>query len=227
MSNFEFLQAEFKPLSEPAKGAEQLVHSDPRACCMRTRHALEQAVHWLYQNDRDLRMPYENGLNVLLTQVPFTKLVPPYVHDKMRLIQKVGNQAVHGNQRIGSGDALRLVRDLFHVLFWLARTYTRASDPKSIVAEWDEKQVPTLVRAAEAVAFTRDELKKQEAKFRQQIDELNASVEEREARVAEQAATLADREALLAQLDADLAARRAELAEALLDAADALSATLP
>ena len=57
MSNFEFLQAEFKPLSEPAKGTEQLVHSDPRACCMRTRHALEQAVHWLYQNDRDLRMP--------------------------------------------------------------------------------------------------------------------------------------------------------------------------
>lgn len=214
MSNFQFLQAEFKPLFEPACGAEQLVHSDPRACCMRSRHALEQAVHWLYQNDRDLRMPYENGLNVLLTQVPFAKLVPPYVHDKMRLIQKVGNQAVHGNQRIGGGDAMRLVRELFHVLFWLARTYTRASDPKSIVAEWDEKQVPTLVRADEAVAFTRDELKKQEAKFQQQIGELHASLEEREARVAEQAATLAEREALLAQLDAELAARRAELAEA-------------
>lgn len=214
MSNFQFLHAEFKPLFEPARGAEQLVHSDPRACCMRTRHALEQAVHWLYQNDRDLRMPYENGLNVLLTQVPFTKLVPPYVHDKMRLIQKVGNQAVHGNQRIGSGDAMRLVRELFHVLFWLARTYTRASDPKSIVAEWDEKQVPTLVRADEAVAFTRAELKKQETKFRQQLGELHASLEAREARVAEQAATLAEREALLAQLDADLAARRAELAEA-------------
>ena len=50
MSNFDFLQAEFKPLYEPAKGAEQLVRSDARACCMRTRHALEQAVHWLYQN---------------------------------------------------------------------------------------------------------------------------------------------------------------------------------
>lgn len=44
MSNFQFLHAEFKPLFEPAKGAELLVHSDPRACCMRTRHALEQAV---------------------------------------------------------------------------------------------------------------------------------------------------------------------------------------
>lgn len=42
MSNFEFLIPEFKTLFEPAKGAEQLVYSDPRACCMRTRHALEQ-----------------------------------------------------------------------------------------------------------------------------------------------------------------------------------------
>ena len=214
MSNFQFLRAEFKPLFEPARGAEHLVHSDPRACCMRTRHALEQAVHWLYRNDRDLRMPYENGLNVLLTQVAFTQLVPPNVHDKMRLIQKLGNLAVHGNKRVGSGDAMRLVRELFHVLFWLARTYTRASDPKSIVAEWDEKLVPTLVRADEAVAFTRDELKKQEAKFRDEIGQLHASLEEREARLAEQAATLAEREALLAQVDAELAARRAELAEA-------------
>ena len=61
MTNFQFLHPEFKPLFEPAKGAEQLVYSDPRACCMRTRHALEQAVHWLYEHDRDLRMPYEIG----------------------------------------------------------------------------------------------------------------------------------------------------------------------
>ncbi len=35
MSNFQFLHAEFKPLFEPAKGAEQLVYSDPRACAYR------------------------------------------------------------------------------------------------------------------------------------------------------------------------------------------------
>src|SRR3546814_7933274 len=77
---------------------------------MRTRHALEQAVHWLYGNDRDLRMPYDRSLNVLLTQPGFEQLLPPHIHQKARLIQKVGNQAVHGNQRVGSGDATRLVR---------------------------------------------------------------------------------------------------------------------
>jgi type I restriction enzyme R subunit len=214
MTNFQFLQPEFKPLYEPAKGAEQLVHSDPRACCMRTRHALEQAVHWLYENDRDLRMPYDTSLGVLLTQPAFERLLPPHIHQKARLIQKLGNQAVHSTQRIGSGDALRLVRELFHLLFWLARTYTRASDPKSIVAEWHDKRVPHLVRVEEAVGFTRDELKKQEEKFQQQLAALHAQLEAREAAIAEQAATLAEREARLADIDAHLVARRAELAKA-------------
>jgi type I restriction enzyme R subunit len=181
---------------------------------MRARHALEQAVHWLYENDRDLRMPYDNTLGVLLTQPAFEKLLPPHIFDKARLIQRLGNQAVHGAGRIGSGDALRLVRELFHVLFWLARTYTRASDPKSIVAEWDDKCVPQLVRADEAVAFTRDELQKQEAKFRAQIEAQHAQVEAREASIAEANATLAEREAALAQVNAQLAALRAELAQA-------------
>src|SRR3546814_3780816 len=74
-------------------------------------------------------------------------------------------------------------RELFHLLFWLARTYTRASDPKSIVAEWDDKRVPHLVRADEAVTFTRDELKKQEAKFREQVEAPHAQIEAREASI--------------------------------------------
>lgn len=214
MTNFQFLLSEFKSLYEPAKSAEQLVYSDPRACCMRTRHALEQAVHWLYENDRDLRMPYDNSLGVLLTQPDFERLLPPHIHQKTRLIQKLGNQAVHASQRIGHGDAMRLLRELFHVLFWLARTYTRASDPKSIEASFDEKHVPKLVRADEAIALTRDELKKQEALFQQTIDAQHATLESREATIAEAAATLAERESALAQVNAELAALRAQLAQA-------------
>lgn len=214
MTNFQFLLPEFKPLYEPAKGAEQLVHSDPRACCMRTRHALEQAVHWLYEYDTSLRMPYDTGLNVLLTDRDFERLLPPHIHQKTRLIQKLGNQAVHAGQPIGYLDALRLVRELFHVLFWLARSYTRASDPKSLEATFDEKLIPKLVRADEAIALTRDELKKQEASFQQQIAAQHATLEAREAAIAEQAATLAEREAMLAEMDAKLAAVRAELAQA-------------
>ncbi|MFL9813965.1 DEAD/DEAH box helicase family protein [Stutzerimonas sp. VN223-3] len=214
MTNFQFLDPEFKALLEPARGAEQLVYSDPRACCMRTRHALEQVVHWLYENDRDLRMPYDRSLNVLLTDRDFEELVPVQVHQKMRLIQRMGNQAVHGKGALGFSDAIKLVRELFHILFWLARTYTRNSDPKHIAASFDEKRVPQLVSTTDAAAFTRTELKKQEERFQQQLKNQHAELEKREAAIAEQAATLAEREALLAQLDAELAAKRAELANA-------------
>ena len=192
MSNFQFLLPEFKSLFEPAKGAEQLVFSDTRACCMRTRHALEQAVHWLYENDRDLRMPYDRTLNVLMTQPEFERLLPPPILQKARLIQRFGNQAVHGKQPIGPGDSLRLVRELFHVLFWLARTYTRLSDPKSIEARFDDKLVPKLVLADEAIALTREQLKKQEDLFQDQISAQHAKIEAREAAIAEQAATLVE-----------------------------------
>lgn len=214
MTNFQFLHSEFKPLLEPAKGAEQLVHSDSRASCMRARFALEQAVHWLYEHDRDLRMPYDRSLNAMLTSTDFEKLLPPPILQKARLIQKVGNQAVHSSQFIGSGDAQNLVRELFHVLFWLARTYTRASDPKSIEATFDANRIPKLVRADDAVALSREQLKKQEVQFQQQIEAQHKTLEAREAAIAEQAATLAERESLLAKVNAELVAARAELAKA-------------
>ena len=214
MSNFQFLHTEFRPLYEPARSAEQLVWSDPRACCMRTRHALEQAVHWLYDNDRTLRMPYDRSLNVLLTQPEFEGLLPPPVYAKARLIQKMGNQAVHSARPVVPLDAMKLVRELFHLLFWLARTYTRASNPKSIEARFDDKLVPRLVRSDEASALSRDELKKQEARFSEQIDRQHKVLEQREAALAEAAATIEAREAALAEMDAERARLRAEVARA-------------
>src|SRR3546814_20356605 len=80
---------------------------------------------------------------------------------------------------------------------------------RSIVAEWGDKRVPHLVRADEAVTFTRDELKKQEAKFREQVEAQHAQIEAREASIAETAATLAERESALAQVTARSEERRA------------------
>ena len=122
MSNFEYLRREFATLYKPASGAEQLVQSDPRAACFRIRHALERAVHWLYDYDRSLRRPYDRGLNALLTQPEFEALLPPPVYQKARLIQKQGNQAVHSSRPIKTADAQRLCHELSHVLFWLALT---------------------------------------------------------------------------------------------------------
>ena len=218
MSNFQFLHPEFRALQEPAAGAEQLVHVDPRAACMRARQALEQAVLWLYDNDNSLRMPYDTALNTLMNQREFAQLVPPYVLDKMHLVRRVGNEAVHGNRPVRRADAMALMEELFHVLFWLARTYTRASDPKQMHADWDSLQVPHLVNANEAATefaqVTRAELKKQEARFQAQMDAMRGELESREAALSAQAATQAEREEALARINAELAQQQAELAQA-------------
>ena len=220
MSNFQFLSPEFRTLQEPAAGAEQLVHVDPRAACMRARHALEQAVLWLYDNDSSLRLPvHDTALNTLMNQNEFKRLVPPYVLDKMHLLRQAGNVAVHGGkQLVQRSDAMALVQELFHTLFWLARTYTRSSDPKQMHADWDSQQVPLLVNAQQAAAefaqVTKAELKKQEDQFQVQMNTLRQELAAREAQLSTQAATQAEREAVLAQLDAELARRQAELATA-------------
>jgi type I restriction enzyme R subunit len=39
---------------------------DPRAACFHARFALEATVHWLYNHDPSLRMPYDQSLGALL-----------------------------------------------------------------------------------------------------------------------------------------------------------------
>ncbi|MGH8502571.1 MAG: DEAD/DEAH box helicase family protein [Gammaproteobacteria bacterium] len=214
MSNFRFLRSEFASLYEPAVSAEKLVHSDPRSSCFRTRHALELAVHWLYDYDRGLRRPYDRSLNALLTQSDFEQLLPPPVYQKARLIQKLGNQAVHSSRPVQAFDALRLCRELFHLLFWLARTYTRKSDPKTLEAVFDEALIPRLVSSEQAVTLAREALKKQEEEFAQKLAEERAGLDGREAAIAEQARSLDEQEAALAGVNAELVRVRAELAEA-------------
>ncbi|MES1953780.1 DEAD/DEAH box helicase family protein [Salinisphaera hydrothermalis] len=214
MSNFQFLHSEFASLYEPAAGAEQLVHSDPRAACMRIRFALERSVHWLYDYDRSLHRPYDRGLHALLSQQDLRNLMGDTIHQKARLIQKQGNQAVHSHRAVRSRDALQLCRDLFHVLFWLARTYTRASDPKSLAAEFRADRVPSLVTGEQAATLTREALKKQEQEFADKLAAERADLDAREAEIAQRSQSLDEQETALADVNAELVRVRAELAEA-------------
>ena len=115
--------------------------------------------------------------------------------------------------RSGQLDALRLVRELFHVLFWLARNYTRASDP---IAGGELRREARAAAGARRRSHRADPRRAEEAggDLPAEIAAQHAALEQREAAIAEQAATLAEREALLAQVNAKLAEARAELAQA-------------
>jgi len=121
MSNFAFLKAEWPELHASAVKVESLVHTDTRTCCFYARRTLELAVDWLYQNDAELKRPYENHLSALIHEPTFKDNLPRNVFLKVRAIKEIGNQAVHSNRTITENDALRATKELFHFLFWFAR----------------------------------------------------------------------------------------------------------
>lgn len=123
-SNFDFLHSRYPSLFEHAAHAESLVHAAPRASCFYARFTLEQAVHWLYENDPYLQLPYDNSLGALIHEPTFQDNLKPGLFPKIRTIQKIGNTAVHANTAIAPKDALRLLEELFHVLYWLSRSYS-------------------------------------------------------------------------------------------------------
>jgi type I restriction enzyme R subunit len=129
MTQFAFLQAEWPLSYEAAHQAEGVVLSDPRTACFQARRALELMVKWLYRHDTSLRSPYQTHLNALLFEGTFKDLVGPKLLAKAKIIKDLGNQAVHTGRPVRLEDAVVAVRELFHIGFWLARTYARKSRP--------------------------------------------------------------------------------------------------
>ena len=191
MGNFSYLPDTFSRIAESATRAESHVYGDPRGACFHARFALEAAVHWLYRHDRSLQMPYDQNLGALLHAPCFQNLVPQAVFQKARVIQKVGNQAVHSPRPIGQFDALQVVKELRHICYWLVRTYTPAAARD--VPAWRDALVPPAPDSAEVVP--RRELKALEERLATQNEEALKRQQE------------------LDEFDAELRALRAQLAE--------------
>ena len=149
MSNFAFLAAEFPEICDNAKRAEAAVSADPRTAAFYARRTVELAVQWAYRNDSGLKFPYEDKISALIHERTFTARAGQAVFTKLKLIIRIGNRAVHETKDIPSSEAASVVRELFHVLFWLARTYARQPPPDSLT--FDETQLSKkddLVRKA-------------------------------------------------------------------------------
>ena len=130
VSNFVFLRAEWPDLFNEALRAERNTLADPRTACFYARRALEISLKWLYDADDSLRTPYKNDLSGLIYEPSLRALVGNPIQTKMDIIRKRGNAAVHHAAPIKPNEALPVVRELFHVLYWVARRYTR--DPKAV-----------------------------------------------------------------------------------------------
>lgn len=178
-SNFDFLRDRYPQFFEHAAQAERLIFSAPRASCFYARFTLEQAVHWLYANDTYLQLPYDNNLAALIHEQTFKdNLNPPSLFQKVRTIHKVGNLAVHDSSTINTRDALQLVEELFHFLYWLCRSYRKPDSPKLGDLVFDRTLVPRPVSPTK-VTESLQQLQALEAQL-SQADQMRRIAEERQ-----------------------------------------------
>ncbi len=192
MSNFAFLADEFPEIFDNAKRAETLVEGDPRAAAFYARRTVELAVQWAFKHDPSLNFPYQSNISALIHEPSFRNLAGEAVFAKARVIIKIGNQAVHESRDTKPTEAANAVRELFHLCFWLARTYAR-------------KGVP-----ADNLAFNAAQLSRKSDVVKRAFTELTRMKGEMEARDKAFETMLRDK----AHLDAELQRLRVEIAAA-------------
>jgi type I restriction enzyme R subunit len=181
MSQFTFLQREWPDVFDAASKAEAAVHADPRTACFYARRALELGVKWAFKYDP-----------ALIHEPSFKQTAGEAVFSKARIIASLGNRAVHSHRAVAESDGLAAVQELFHVAYWLARTYGRAVRPEPGLT-FDPTKLPKLAPAPQQTAA--------------QLRALEESLHERDEKLA---ALLADKNAL----DEELKRLRAEVAKA-------------
>lgn len=175
-SNFSFLQQEFEPLLHTAQRAEQHVHTDPMYCAILCRKSLEEFIKWLYDHDGDLEIPPDTTLNSLMHEQSFKNLVPPALFRNINLVRKIGNNAIHTNQRTEKRDAIASLKILHDFGLWVVRLYSRGQTP---VIPFEESILPT----GEPVERTRlqmQELSRQYQDVQQRLIRANEELQRNE-----------------------------------------------
>jgi type I restriction enzyme R subunit len=196
VSPFSFLDREWPAVFDAATRAEAAAHADPRSACFYARRSLELALAWAYKHDPALKLPYQNRISALIHEPSFKQAAGEAVFSKARVIVALGNRAVHGPRAMPSEDALVAVRELFHVAFWLARTYGR------------------VARLAPGLAFDAAALPNSSAMPAPAPAQSAAALQRLEAELRERDEALAQVHADKAALDDELTRLRAEVAAA-------------
>lgn len=194
-SNFAFMLAQWPDLAQRARKAEQFAWIDPRVSMMYARHTAEHIVDWIYEHESAVPYPYQRDFNGLLNQPEFKALVGSTITSKLNAIRKAGNNAVHGKTDPSPQNSQFAVAELFHVCYWLARTYTidAANLPATGMAFSVELLKPRLKAPApapssmEAVAKLADELSAKDrelADAREKTTSLEQQLEQALAQIA-------------------------------------------
>jgi len=189
MSNFEFLKQNkiFNNFSEACCEAENGIGLNTVTCSILSRRALELGVKWLYANDNELRIPYQNNLSALVHDITFKNIIDEKLLKQIEYIIKLGNFAVHNNKKISREEAILSLRYLYNFMQWIAYCYYDNFEEK----EFDEsvlqtqsvnvltvKERESLYEELEKKDKKLEETRKENAELRAQLTEKRAKKEE-------------------------------------------------
>ncbi|EJE4176579.1 DEAD/DEAH box helicase family protein [Vibrio parahaemolyticus] len=130
-----------------AQNAESNIKTDPRIAGFYARNALELMVETVFDIDNWLARPrHDVTLMSLIHDKGFKQNLTTNLFPKLKLVIKVGNEAVHSKTTLPQRDALQAVKELHHVLYWFIRTYTPdLNRSQFLVQPFDETLIPQQV----------------------------------------------------------------------------------
>jgi len=198
MSNFTFLQSTWPSIYREAHEAETLTFTSPKACAIICRSAMEKTIHWLYENDAELEMPYDTRLSALMHEQCFKDILKPSMFREIDLIRRFGNNAAHGNS-IRKEEALVAIKNLFRFLSFLAVYY---AEEEPVILPFNEGKLPTGEEKKESL----EELKRLE----RQLEIRNEQAAAERKQLAEQAEIIESLKQQLLEQQAEVTARKAE-----------------
>jgi type I restriction enzyme, R subunit len=190
VGNFDFVRDALPLVHADCARAESYLSSDPRSACFYSRRAVEVLVGHLY-DVLGLPLPYRDDLAARINDSAFKVKTGNGINQKLNLIRKLGNTAVHEIRPIPPQVALRVLRELHHVIVWAAFHHSASPQVVPTGVQFD----PAL--AARAAPLSREELVKLADRFKAQ-DEAHAKA-------------LAERDELAAAKDAEIAQLRKQI----------------
>jgi type I restriction enzyme R subunit len=186
MSNFSFVKTDFPELHVDVIEAEQLVFISSKASAVLSRSVLENAVNWLYENERKLERPWRADLSTLMHGDEFKTLFNSTMFGELNLVRKIGNAAAHAStsntgtgKRLSSDDALASLKYLFRFLRFLAIYYGKTTPETQV---FDDALIPRPGLKQE-----KSQEQEQLANLLGDIDAKNKANRESEKRILEQA----------------------------------------
>lgn len=172
MSNFINISTNFRAIMHNATEAERFVYDSPVIAGTYIRLTLEGWVHWIYENEPKLSIPYDTTINSMLREPDFVQLFDPDVVRRMHSIRTIGNRATHtsiGKPKISIQEAIHGLKLLHGLCYYLMNIYSSEYIPTPV---FDEDQIPLAQQLQKNILQSQiKDLEEKEKLAKEKLDE--------------------------------------------------------